>query len=90
MGVHQDTSHDGWSMLHYAAQWDRVKIIELLLNHGADPQQRDWTGKTPIKLAKVICTAGVQRLLMSNLAAGARAVCCNEDLGACQHSRQSA
>merc|ERR1711907_197589 len=48
----RDTSHDGWSMLHYAAQWDRVKIIELLLNHGADPQQRDWTGKTPIKLAK--------------------------------------
>merc|ERR1711934_178427 len=59
----RDTCRDVWSLLHYAVQWDRVRIIELLLNHGADPAQRDFNGKTPAKLAKELGQYQAMRIL---------------------------
>ena len=47
-----DSGCDGWSVLHYAAKWDRVDVLELMLNYGADPLQEDWNGVRPHEIAR--------------------------------------
>ena len=43
-----DTSHmdprDGWSGIHYAARWGKIKMLEVLVNSGVDINMRT-TGK---------------------------------------------
>jgi ankyrin repeat protein len=47
-----DSGCDGWGVLHYAAKWDRVDVLELMLNYGADPLQEDWEGVRPHEIAR--------------------------------------
>jgi len=49
-----DTTHDpqGYTVLHYAAMWDRCDVIELFINHGADPLAEDWEGTRPHEIAR--------------------------------------
>ena len=42
----------GWTPLHYAARWNRVDSANLLLNYGAELKLRDFSGRTPLDLAK--------------------------------------
>jgi hypothetical protein len=39
-GFQEAANADGWTALHYAAQNGDVKMAELLLMHGAEPQSR--------------------------------------------------
>jgi len=59
----RDTCAGGFGILHYAAKWDRVAIIELCLNHGADTSQRDFDGKTPGQIAEARGNYCAARLL---------------------------
>jgi len=47
-----DSGKDGWGVLHYAANFDRVDVLELMLNYGADPLQEDWEGVRPHEIAR--------------------------------------
>ncbi|KAI9890845.1 MAG: hypothetical protein M1814_003629 [Vezdaea aestivalis] len=38
---------DGWTPLHHAVRQEDKELVTLLLNHGADPLQRNKVGKTP-------------------------------------------
>ncbi|KAH0606367.1 uncharacterized protein H6S33_004028 [Morchella sextelata] len=42
------TTSDGWTPLHYAAAQGLPAAIILLLDHGADPKQRDYIGAAPL------------------------------------------
>jgi truncated hemoglobin YjbI/ankyrin repeat protein len=62
--------------LHYAAKAGFVKTIEVLLDHGADPDVRDDTGLTPLdwlaRASKSVDRDGVRRLLCRPRAGSAR------------------
>jgi truncated hemoglobin YjbI/ankyrin repeat protein len=62
--------------LHYAAKAGFVKTIEVLLNHGADPQVRDDNGLTPLdwlaRASKSVDRDAVRGLLRRAPAGGAR------------------
>lgn len=49
--VHQQTSC-GASALHNAAFKNNIKMVKLLLQHGANPDLKDNKGKTPLDLAE--------------------------------------
>jgi truncated hemoglobin YjbI/ankyrin repeat protein len=53
--------------LHYAAKAGFVKTIEILLDHGADPEARDDNGRTPLdwlaRASKSVDLEAVRRLL---------------------------
>lgn len=59
----RDTCADGYSLLHFAAKWDRTKIIELLLNHGADTNQKSFSGETASAIARARGNFSAMRLL---------------------------
>ena len=44
-------TNTGWSLLHYAAEFQDIPAIEYLIEHGADPNGRDIYGVTPLHLA---------------------------------------
>jgi hypothetical protein len=44
-------SEGAWTMLHLAAQKDRIEIARLMLEHGADPTVRNHGGLTPAEVA---------------------------------------
>lgn len=41
----------GWSLLHVAAEFQNIAAIEYLINAGADPNQCDQHGQTPLHIA---------------------------------------
>src|SRR2546423_5118514 len=41
----------GWSLLHVAAELKDVAAIDYLIEAGADPNQRDIYGQTPLHIA---------------------------------------
>lgn len=42
----------GWTLLHYAAFYDKLKIAKYLLDNGADPTLKNDMGFTPIDKVK--------------------------------------
>lgn len=42
-----------WTLLHYAAAFDRVALVRPLVDMGADPNARDASGSAPIFLSVV-------------------------------------
>lgn len=58
----------GWTPLHYAATGGNVKIIRLLLEHGAKLEARSPNGTTPLMMA---CRYGSEDAVNALLAAGA-------------------
>jgi serine/threonine-protein phosphatase 6 regulatory ankyrin repeat subunit A len=63
--VAQSRDWGGWTALHYAAQSGRVACAQLLLAHGADPNQLDSDEWLPLHVAALNDSAGVARLLLS-------------------------
>ena len=63
----QTTDGGRATALHYAAKAGFVKTIEVLLDHGADPDLRDDNGLTPLdwlaRASKSIDRSAVRRLL---------------------------
>lgn len=47
-----DPMCDGYGILHYAAKFNRVDVIELAVNRGADPLMEDWNGVRPHEIAR--------------------------------------
>eukprot|EP00929_Paragymnodinium_shiwhaense_P059419 TRINITY_DN29761_c0_g1_i1.p1 TRINITY_DN29761_c0_g1~~TRINITY_DN29761_c0_g1_i1.p1 ORF type:complete len:839 (-),score=241.25 TRINITY_DN29761_c0_g1_i1:71-2587(-) len=41
-------SVDGFSALHWAAQWRNARVLDVLLQAGASPRTRDWKGQDPL------------------------------------------
>ena len=57
---------DGWSPLWRAADWGRTQSVRVLLSakdRGLDLNQKDDTGKTPLKIAREKKNAEVVALL---------------------------
>ncbi|KAI0805758.1 hypothetical protein GGR55DRAFT_697569 [Xylaria sp. FL0064] len=50
-----DRDHDGWTLLHWAACYERVEIARSLIQSGADVNAQDSDGQTPIAIAIVPC-----------------------------------
>jgi ankyrin repeat protein len=69
---------DGWTALHYAANYDRREIADLLITAGAKINTKGKYGNTPLHLADV----NTARLLLS---AGADLEARNEDGGTPLH-----
>ena len=44
----RDADHARWSCLHYAAARGDTRVIEHMLDYGADPDQRNADGRTPL------------------------------------------
>jgi len=70
-----DTSHIyedqlGWAPIHFAARWDRIDVIEMLLAHGADPLQLTWDGHNALVIARKRGHWAAYRLLESFLKTG--------------------
>ncbi|XP_062067444.1 2-5A-dependent ribonuclease isoform X2 [Lepus europaeus] len=59
----------GWSPLHSAVQRDRPDIVELLLQHGADPGLRKRNGATPLIVAGLEGNVRVLQMLLERGAA---------------------
>ncbi len=59
---------DGFTALHWAAQWNRMDLADLLIGAGADVDAADRYGVTPLVLA---CTNASPGMVKRLLAAGA-------------------
>jgi ankyrin repeat protein len=70
--------------LHYAAKAGFLQTIEVLLEHGADPQARDSRGRTPLdwleQAAPSVSRAAVRDLIASRSAAGRESSAAVKDL----------
>jgi len=53
--------------LHYAAEgYNHPEVVELLLEHGANPNVRDYDGYTPLHYAVEGCHVDVARVLLDH------------------------
>ncbi len=57
-------ANDGWSPLHHAARFGRVRVVEILLANGADVDARNKSGMTPLQLAATYDQPGDTKLLI--------------------------
>lgn len=46
-----DFIHNDWNALHYAILQDNVEAVEILINAGANAQQKDGIGRSPKVIA---------------------------------------
>jgi len=46
-----DTNPEGYTLLHYAADGNRLELVKALLQRGADPDAKAKTGSTPWDMA---------------------------------------
>src|SRR5690606_2497888 len=51
LGATVDAGEGQWSALHYAAHQNRVEVLRLLLERGADRNSRAVNGITPLHMA---------------------------------------
>ena len=64
-GANPNTKDEyGWTPLHWAAFWGRVKIVKLLLECGADPKAKDNIGLTPLHIAAQEGRVKIVKLLL--------------------------
>ena len=72
--VNAAAGHHGGTVLHRAVIHGDIALTGLLLEHGADPDRQDWSGKTPLHLAVTKNRKLVELLLAHapNLAAKSR------------------
>ncbi|GBG28227.1 Ankyrin repeat and protein kinase domain-containing protein 1 [Hondaea fermentalgiana] len=54
----------GFNLLHYAVAFGHVKLVKLLLNHGADPNKVTSTGDAPLHLAAEVADMDVVGALL--------------------------
>eukprot|EP00656_Telonema_subtile_P041165 TRINITY_DN4628_c0_g1_i1.p1 TRINITY_DN4628_c0_g1~~TRINITY_DN4628_c0_g1_i1.p1 ORF type:complete len:357 (-),score=124.12 TRINITY_DN4628_c0_g1_i1:55-1125(-) len=59
----RDTSNSGYTALHYAAKWDRIEVMKMLVLAGANPLLKDWEGNTAAVLARKQGNYGFTRAL---------------------------
>jgi ankyrin repeat protein len=59
-------SAGGMRPLHIAARNGYLEIVELLLEHGANPNVQDNDGRTPLHYAVENCHVGVARVLLDH------------------------
>ena len=56
---------DGESLLHYAVEYNRIALVEALLDRGIDREAEDDSGRTPLTLASRYEYIKIVRLLLS-------------------------
>ncbi|HUT53117.1 MAG TPA: ankyrin repeat domain-containing protein [bacterium] len=61
--VNTHSGKDGKTALHIAVMNGKVEAVKILLNHGADPNARDFYCKTPYYYARVSYRPVISRLL---------------------------
>ncbi|MFA6243748.1 MAG: ankyrin repeat domain-containing protein [Candidatus Hydrogenedentales bacterium] len=60
-------TRDGWSALHEACTSNNLVAMQLLLEHGADVNARDYAGRSPLQFAALTDSAeSVELLIRSN------------------------
>ena len=60
---------DGWTPLIYGIYYRNQRACQWLLDHGADPEQSDFSGRTPLMVAAIVDDVPlVKRLLEMNVA----------------------
>jgi ankyrin repeat protein len=62
-----DIADEGYTALHSAAENDQLEIVQFLLEHGANPSLRDWSGNTPTDYAKRNGSSAIVQLLGENV-----------------------
>jgi len=60
----------GWAALHFAAKWDRLDVIQCLLDNGADPLLRTWDEETAQVIARKRGNYAAVRMLESFVKTG--------------------
>ena len=60
-----DRDEQGATLLHYAAQFHRARIAQILIEEGANVNLQDLTGETPLHYAATRDSLGVAQLLVS-------------------------
>lgn len=63
----RDTGNMGYTALHYAAKWDRIEVLAILMAAGADHLLKNWEGETPLVLARKRGNYGFVRALQEEL-----------------------
>ena len=62
-----DLSHpDGNTLLHYAVQADSLEVVDLLLNHGANPSIKNSRNETPAHSAARAGNLNILKFLVEN------------------------
>jgi ankyrin repeat protein len=61
---------DGFTPLHGAAQNGQLEMVQLLLEHGADPSMRDTAGRSPLDFAREGGYTEVSEILGNNRTTG--------------------
>jgi ankyrin repeat protein len=47
-----DKIHNDWNALHYAVLEDSIQAVKILVNAGANPDQKDGIGRTSLVIAE--------------------------------------
>jgi ankyrin repeat protein len=52
-GAHKEVKNNkDWTPLHFAADNNKLEIVQYLVQNGADKDAKDWQDKTPLQLAQ--------------------------------------
>lgn len=62
----RDASTQGYTLLHYAADWSNLELVKGLLARGADPAAKAADGSTPLSMTK---RTEIRRVLLAALPA---------------------